>query len=281
MATQFLKNTRVTLSETFSAGVADGTVTVVATDEAGTVVATGNAASVGLGVYTFALGPFTTLMRVVAKWSGTWGGVAQSLETEAEVVSAHLFTIAEARAYRDKQLNDTVAYPDSDIREARDRITDDFQVDCGVPFFPRYEREVLTVTSAGTLWLPWKRPLSLISITVDGVALTAGELAAVVPEPTGRLTRTGGWTSTSPQSVVAEWVRGHRKVPTPIKRAALALAHYELIGSEITDRMVSFANELGTVRLSTPGRKTPTGIPIVDATLYNYDERETAMVAVR
>lgn len=97
--------------------------------------------------------------------------------------------------------------------------------------------------------------------------------------------RAAGWGGTAGiggyQNVVVEWERGFSVTPEPIKRAALALAHYELISSEITDRMVSFANELGTVRLSTPGKWTPTGIPLVDATLMRYDKRDTVLTAVR
>lgn len=280
MATQFLRNTRATLEVTFSAGNADADVDVTVRGENGTTVTSGVASATGGGHYTFPVNPLSQLNRLDVEWAGEWGGVAQSIVTEAEVVSAHLFTLAEARAYRDQQLADDVTYPDDDIRHARDRITDAFQVVCGVAFFPRYEREVVDGRGGRRIWLPHKRPLSLISATVDGVTLSSPELSEVILFRTGRIERTAGWTS-GYQNVVIEYERGYRRIPEEVRRAALALVHYELVSSEITDRMVSFANELGTVRLSTPGRYTPTGIPLVDSVLWRYDERDRELVAIR
>lgn len=282
MATQILRNTRATLTIDFSAGVADGAVTVTVRDEPGATVATGTASSLGLGVYSFVVDPQAQLARLTLEWAGTWSGIAQSMTTEAEIVGGHLFTIDEARTWGDLQLADDQAYPDAAIREARERIADDFQRICCVSFFPRYERVSLTGTWDSWLWLPYKFPLALISTSVDGVALSPAELATVVLEPTGRINLATGWGSGwTRRNVTIEWEHGWRQVPTPIKRAALALAHYELVSSEITDRQVSFANELGTVRLSTPGPRTPTGIPIVDATLTRFDETPSAFVAMR
>lgn len=285
MAEQFLRSTTAQPGIVFSAGDADASVTYTVTTEKGTVLQTGTATNQpDPGFYTFQLAPQAQLNRLTIAWTGAWGLVSQTLRTYAEITGARLFTVGEARAYRDKQLADVIAYPDNDIRETHDRIVEDFQNACGVPFVPRYEHEFITVNrfSSTTLWLPWKRPLRLISASVGGIPLTSPELTAVVLEPTGRMTRIGGWgSSLMPLTVEVEWERGYAAPPEPIKRAALALAHYELISSEITDRMISVANELGTVRLSTPGRNAPTGIPLVDATLMRYDERDAPMVAIR
>jgi hypothetical protein len=276
-----LRNTTSTISVTFSAGPADGPVTYAAVDEAGAAVAAGTATHVGAtGEYTYSLAPQAALKRCQTAWTGTWGGAPNTIETDFEIVEAHLFTVAEARAFGDGQLNDTNVYSDAEIREARDRTLDTFQACCGVPFVPRYERETVDGSGKVRLWLPWKRPLTLISVKIDGVALTAPELAAVSLYVTGRIERDAGWTS-GKRNVVVEWERGYRQAPAEIKRAALALAHYELISSDITDRMVTVANELGTVRLSVPGRNAPTGIPLIDSALYRYDERDTLQVAIR
>lgn len=284
MSSQFLRNTRAVLEVVFSAGAADGPVIATVRGEDGTVLGTGTATHdlVTLARYTFALAPQAELNRTTTTWAGTWGGIAQSLTTDAEVVGGHLFTVAEARAFGDKALAGS-EYTDEDIRETRDRVTDDFQLACGVPFFPRFEHQFLdgpTVARGlvggytSKLWLPYKRPLRIVAVKTSGVAMSAPDVAAIIVHPTGRLELTSGMWPTQSQSVEITWERGYRQVPEPVKRAALMVTHYELVNSEVTDRMVSVANELGTVRLSVPGRQNPTGIPLVDSVLYRYDERD-------
>lgn len=275
---QFLRRTRAVLTTTISAGAATGTVTASVRGQDGVLVTSGNATHGTGGDYSIVCPPQTELNRLTTTWTGTWSGVSQSLETYDEVVGGQLFSIAEARAYADGQLADTNVYPDAKIREARERIADTFQDACGVPFFPRYERETLFGDGRATLWLPYKRPLRLVAVSISGSALGSPAIAAITVYPTGRLLSTSSWTSGAP--VIVRWERGFSRPPEEIRRAGLALCHYELTASEITDRMVTFANELGTVRLSTPGSKNPTGIPLVDAVLYRYDERDV-LVAVR
>ena len=282
MATQFLRNTRATLSVEFSSGQADGGgITVQVVGANGATVDSGTATQDGTNpaLYRYTVAPQAALNRLTVNWHGEWAGVAQEIPTEAEVVGDYLFTVDEMRRFKDKQLADESAYPDEDIREKRDQITDDFQSICSVPFVPRYERDVLDGTGTTRLWLPHKRPLRLLSITVAGVALDPAVVAGVAVYPTGRLEATFGWPA-GRRNIAVEWERGYAAPPEPIKRAARELAHYELVNSEITDRMVTFANDLGTVRLSTPGVKNPTGIPIVDATLNRYDESDI-LVAFR
>lgn len=278
--TQFPRNTQATLAVNVSAGAATGAVTATTKGEDGVTIATGAATHVGVGGdYTFLCPPQAELNRLTTTWSGTWNAVVQSVETFDEIIGGLLFSLAEARVYKDAGLADTTAYPDADIRDARDRIADDFQNCCGVPFFPRYERETLSGSGQTWLWLPYKRPLRLVSVMVGGVAMTSPELAAVVLNPSGKLETAAAW-PTGRRNIVVTWERGYRRVPLEIHRAALELTHYELISSEITDRMVTFANELGTVRLSTPGRENPTGIPLIDAVLHRLDERDV-LVAFR
>lgn len=281
MANQFLRNTEAVLSITFSSGAADGDVIVTVTSEQGTLVETGTAIPdlVTTGRYTYPLSPQTELNRLDVAWTGAWDGIEQTITIEAEIVGAYLFTIAEARAFGDKQLADTNAYPDEDIRDARERIADEFQFICSVPFFPRYEHSVFDGNGNTALFLPYKRVLRLVAVTVNGIPLGSSDLANVYVHPSGRLERLGGWTR-GQQNIAITWERGYRIVPEGIKYAALAFAHYQLVNSEITDRMVTFANELGRVRLSVPGRNNPTGIPLVDSVLNRFNDRDVYL-AVR
>jgi hypothetical protein len=277
MADLILKNTRAVLEMVFSAGDADGTVTVTITGADGTTVQTGSATHqgiVGSGDYTFALNPQSELNSLKVVWSGAWGGVTQSITAYADVVGLNLFSLADLRAFGDQTLNDTTKYPDADLRAARGRITDTFEDVCQASFIPRYGLDVLDASGNGRMWLSHKRVRRIIAASVDGVALS--DLTVLKPYPTGRLERTTGtWNgSLNYQNVVVAYEYGWPSPPADISRAAMILARYELVSSDISDRMVSFSNDLGEVRLSVPGTKYPTGIPVVDATLARYDDTD-------
>lgn len=273
-----LKNTSTTLEITFSAGDADGAVTVTITRADGTALVTGAATTneVAAGRYTYVLAPQTELDSLTVVWSGTWGS-PQSITTFAEIVGGQLFSLAELRAFGDKQLASTTTYPDADLRAARARITDLFEDVCQVSFIPRYRRDVLDGKWNGTaLWLTRKRVARLISVTIDGVALSAPDLALVKVYPTGRMERQAGWLTAAPywQDVVVAYEHGWLSPPADISRAAMTLARIELASTDVTDRALSIQNEFGNIRLATPGRNFPTGVPSVDATLARYDETD-------
>lgn len=273
---QILKNTAVTLEVTFSVGNADAAVTVTVTRADGTAIAT-NAATTqaGSGRYTYALAPQTELDSLTATWTGTFGGTPQSVQTFAEILGGYLFALADARAFGDKTLSDATKYPDADVRETRNRITDMFEQVCGCSFVPRYARDVLDGTNTDTIGVWNRRVNRVIAASVDGVALTSNELANTICRSSGWIVRkTGGiwqW-GWGGRNVIISYEHGWATVPSDIQRVALELARYELVNNDITSRMVSLDNDLGSVRLSVPGTKYPTGLPIVDATLARYTE---------
>jgi hypothetical protein len=275
MAELILKNTRATLEMVFSAGNADAAVTVTVTGADGAAIQSGSASALGSGDYTFGLNPLAELNSLTVVWAGTWSGVAQSITAYADVVGANLFSLADLRAFGDKVLANATTYPDADLRATRGRITDKFEDRCSCSFVPRFARDVLDSTGNCRIWLSRKRVRRIISASVDGVALS--DLTILKPYPTGRLERTTGtWGSgwNNWQNVIVSYEYGWPSPPADISRAAMTLARYELVSSDISDRMVSFSNDLGEVRLSVPGNKYPTGIPVVDETLHAYDETD-------
>jgi hypothetical protein len=274
MAIQVLKNTGATLQETFSAGAADGTVTVTLTHADGTSAGSGSAIHGTGGVYTFALAPQAELDLLSVVWSGSWSGVAQSITSQVEIVGGLLFSVADARAFGDQTLNDTVKYPDDVIRAARERIADAFEQVCSVAFVPRYARDVLDGNGGYAIRVYHQRCNRVIAASINGVALTSGQLADITARQSGYLIRnSGAWDwSFAGRNVVVAYEHGYPSAPPDIQRAALVLARYELVSNDISDRMIAFDSDLGQVRLSVPGRQYPTGIPIVDATLARYDE---------
>jgi len=268
MNTMLLKNTQNEISVVFSAGYADGAVTVTITKADGTVLVTATATrdNTVAGRYTYGLAPQPDVIAATVRWAGAWGGVAQSLDFPLEVVGAHLFTIAEARAFGDKALQSSSTYPDAAIIDARERITDWFQAICSVAFVPRYGRVVLDGSGTCSLWLPHSAVTRVFSVTENGVALN---LSDVYVYSVGRLERRTSWFREY-QNIVAAYEHGFSAPPDDITRAALMVARYDLTSNQLADRFISFQNDLGVIRQAVPGAKYPTGIPIVDAVLARY-----------
>lgn len=273
VASHILKNTQATVEITFTAGDATGNVTYSATDADGTVVASGTATNeVEAGRYTFVLAPQAAVKSLKIVWTGTWAAAVQSMTTYAEIVGGYLFTLAEARAYDKAALASTTDYPDATIAAARDGITDFFEQVTGVSFVPRYGRAV-TDGMGYDLWLPHRQLRTLLAGSVDGTALTVAQIADVEVYESGRMYRTDAWgwsSSPSRRVVVVGYEHGYLSVPWDVHQAALMYLKYVLKSSDVSDRTVSWSNELGTFRQAVPGRQYPTGIPAVDAALGRY-----------
>ncbi|HVS85654.1 MAG TPA: hypothetical protein VHD91_08475 [Gaiellaceae bacterium] len=271
----YLTNTSSELEVTLDAGNADGAVTATVRDATGTQIATGAATldENTAGRYTFALAPRADVATVTTTWSGTWDGVAQSFETVDEIVGTLLFTLGELRAFDDKKLSDTSAYPDALLAAERDAVTDFFEQVCNVSFVRRYQRDELDGAWQRNLWLMKRRPNKILSVACDGVAFSQDDIDALTLYESGRVYRSTPWpfNPVAPRNTVVAYEHGWQRPPLTIKRAALILARYELVASDIGDRTISVNTELGAVRLSVPGPNYPTGIPIVDKALEEHD----------
>lgn len=274
-----LRNTSATLTVTFSAGAADSdAVTVTITDEAGNeVVAETAAAAAGDGAYSYQLAPQTQLNRLTVTWAGEWGGIPQTITTFVEIVGGYLFTVADARAFDDAKLADEETYPDAAIRDVRAGIADLFEQVTGVSFIARYARETLDAPAGRDLWLARRQVRTVLAASVSGTALTSDELADLELYAHGQLYRSAAWrcgfATSGRRAIVVEYEHGHETVPWDIHQAALVLARYTLVSTEVSDRTISWSNELGTFRQAVPGEKYPTGIPAVDAALGRYTRR--------
>ena len=145
---------------------ADGDVTVTVTrGDGSTVVSAQTATKVATGVYRYALTPTQVAQvdRLTTTWTASLGGVAgQTFSQTYEVVGAHLFTEAEARTFDvtaggSPAMENQAKYPDVAIREARDRIAEQFEEICGVAFGTRYGVDVLDGDGASELLLDGHR----------------------------------------------------------------------------------------------------------------------------
>jgi len=272
-----LKNTQGELSIVFDAGYADADdVAVAIVDAAGNVVVAAGAAVKDpdtAGRYTYLLAPQAEVASLTVTWSGIWNTVAQSVDTSAEIVGSQLFTLAQLRDYDDRKLA-SLTFTDELLAAKRDEITDFFEQVCNVSFVRRYARDELEGQNRRIIYLMNRRPTRLLSATVNGQALSDDDFASIARYDSGKIERPTPWPYRPVQgrNVVVAYEYGWQMPPAKISEAAKLLARLELMATDIGDRTLSVTNDLGTVRLSVPGAKYPTGIPVVDATLGQYDE---------
>jgi len=266
----------------------DTTPTLTVTDAAGATVSTGALVNSTTGVYQATITAQTNVAELSAQLVGNISGNATTLTQDVSIVGNLVFTEAEARAFDDARLN---SFTDAQISEARERVTNMFEEYCNVSFVPRYARVKFSGANRRDAWL--LSPLR--GIRLDGGAgygreiqtllgatdnTTAVSTANVEVYESGFRLTSGSWTwpTTSnpfPQTLAYEY--GYASVPLDIKQAALILARHELSVKDVTDRMISYQDALGGVRLSTPGPNRPTGLPVVDETLNRYRRREVVL----
>lgn len=241
-----------------------GTVTIGITDADGDeVVASGTAVdSDGAdGTYTYDLDAQTDPNLLIVTWTES-GGTA--LTGYVEVVGSQLFHEHQIRNFDDKAVSDTDDYPDDDIRQERNRVTDGLEHATGRSWVRRYARAEFSGDSSRHLHLadgiprtstgfPLHRPgashdlIRVLSATDGGVAVSTSNLKT---SPDGRITRTDqGWTKATdddPYNVVIEYEYG---LPYPIDgvdRIAMLIAKHNLVSSRIPDHATSMTDPLGT-----------------------------------
>jgi hypothetical protein len=120
-------------------------------------------------------------------------------------------------------------------------------------------------------------PRSITAITVDGVDEVA-EVGDWALFPEGYVIRDEGtFTYTFPgrNVVIAGTAGATTSVPEDIALVARTLARQYALDtvSRVDDRAVMMTTELGTIRLSQPGTRYPTGMPQLDAILNRRRHR--------
>lgn len=253
-----------------------GTVTADVTDSAGVAVAglTG-AATTGTTTAPRVLAipaSLTTLDHYFVRWNMAGG---QYRESDFELVGAFLFAIKELQTF-EPLLADETAYPLDLVRDVRQAVEDTFESEqvTGRAFRPRGRRVILDGNDSQRIRVPDVDIRSIVSASIDGVALTAPEIADIRFSPRiGRLTRwsLGSWTWGSDNvSILYEY--GMRQTPDDVRIAAMRAAREELLGSalDIHDRATAAFTDAGAFRITLAGRDGTTGLPKVDAVLERY-----------
>ncbi len=277
-----LRDVAETISVTVYSGEtatdADGSVTVAIVDGAGTeVVAAGTSATrTGLGEYAYTLAAQSNLKKLTTTWSGTWG-TAMEFVTTSEVVGGAYTYPAEVRGMS-SIAGETDTFTAADVVEAisyATAIIDDYT---GTSFVQRYHRDVLNGTSTDTIRVTAMFPETLLSVTIDGTAVSSSKLNEVALFEDGTLVRKSDvFTFTQPGNGVAiEYEAGvSTTAPADIRWAARTLARYHLLEqvSRIPDRAISVQSEFGQIQLAQPGMNKPSPLPDVNTVLNRHRHR--------
>lgn len=260
-----------------------GTVTV--TDGDGTVLSSGAATIVGGSTGRLRYTPTAAAMASVNRLTVTWASVvlgtdpAITLTTHAELVGQLLFTEAEARTFGDGTLANTTTYPDEAIRQAHDRLLDDFETIVGYPLGRRWRQEEFTGDgySRFRLTIPELRSVRAAIWRDPGsstwTSFTPAELADIaIVRRWGVIERESLGVFTDGRRFRVS-VEAGRDIPGPLRRAALIVLRNTLVPSNISARALFENNAAGQFRLAVADANVSGrwyGLPEADAALARY-----------
>lgn len=258
-----------------NAATITGTPSITITDDTGAAVDSGTpTVSSGTLTYDLAVADVTHLGVYHAVWTGDVGGIAQSWHIDFEIVGGFLFELGDLRA-ANRVLSDGTKYPTERLDDARVSAEQMIEEAAQVAFVPR--GRTVTVLGSGIyrLILPDNAIRRIVSVTIDGTALTADELAALVIREWGAVDSANVWTKDA--TIVVTYEHGLERAPGPISRAAIILAVEELIESGIPSRATATTIGDQTYRITVAGRDGVTGIPYVDSAIAQFGRKRPAI----
>lgn len=202
-----------------------------------------------------------------------------------------LFAPADAQAFTDSGIQPLAAFSSAVITAAEAAVRARFEAACQTALIPTSITETLDGTCGNVLRVSRHNPcherprqkLTVSAASIDAVALTVTELAALRCHPDGRIVRVDGcnWRSSSGYQDLAVSVAykyGWSAVPALIKRAALLYCVRLLAQGEYPgDRPYADANPPG--RIAYPGTRPHwTGFDEVDSILSEFEEDVSVIV---
>lgn len=185
------------------------------------------------------------------------------------------FTTAELRALPD--LDDDQRFPDARLVAAHDWIAAIIRRECETSFIV----ETITderVSGTGCAGLRLNDPYvrEVTAVTVDGVAFTVDQMAAVVIDNGYVYQALDAYWTHGRRNVVVSYTAGYSETPpADLKEAALRAARHWLLSmdgwSGVDERSTSITNDYGNINLATASAdERPTGLPMVDATITSW-----------
>ena len=181
--------------------------------------------------------------------------------------TGHYFTIAEFRA-SDPGFASSTDFPDLEVEAARAWAEERFETAANCAWVERTVTETLVGIGSQLLELGHMDVRAITSVTIDGVALTADELSALIVFPYGLVKRYAGWTRDT--LIVATYTYGKATIPAPVKEAIILLAQFKIVPKNLRQNALSESTDVGFIRIAhaTPGGKT--GLLEVDAVAADY-----------
>ena len=206
-------------------------------------------------------------------WSGTVDGQPWSWTDELELVGGYLFEIADLRA-SDKAFTNTTKYPTADLAVARMSVEETIEGDkaAAVAFVPRGARATVSGTGRSDIRLPHYEVREVYALSVDGLAYTSQQIAALIIDDDRLFLPEGVWDK-GKRNIVVHYAHGRDYAPGPIVRAALMLAKEYIVASDTPSRAT--ATSVGTqwFRVNVAGRDGITGLPDVDAAIDQHGRK--------
>jgi hypothetical protein len=179
------------------------------------------------------------------------------------VADAPYFTLEELRAAY-PELANAAKYPDAKLEAARVFAEQWFEAAAHVAYVPRSATETQVGAGSRSLFLSrWAAVRPVTAASVDGVDLTAAELAALVTRPYGVVERPLRWPAGC--TVVVTYEHGFEAPVELARTAVMMLAVEHAKPSTIPARATSVSTDLGSYRISQADVTGRTGIPDVDA----------------
>ena len=176
---------------------------------------------------------------------------------------AAYFTVEELRAAAPELANET-KYTPAKLEAARDFAEQWFEAAAHVAYVPRSTSETREGSGSRKLFLSrWEAVRAATAVSIDGTALTADEVAALVTRSYGVVERPLVWPSGS--TIVVTYQHGYDEPVALAKTAVMLLAAEHAKPSTIPARATSISTDLGSYRISQADATGKTGIPDVDA----------------
>ena len=173
------------------------------------------------------------------------------------------FTIDELRAAH-PDLHSATKYPDAKLEACRAFAEQWFEAALHAAYVPRETTVTLTGNGRRTLFLPdWIEVSPVTAGKVDGVVLTAGEIAALVTRKHGAVVNVATWTKDA--EIELTYTHGYAEPVELAKQAVMMLAAEKALPSTIPARATSLSTDIGNYRISQADKTGKTGIPDVDA----------------
>lgn len=252
-----------------------GTPTCTVTREDGTALAAATVTSAGTGTGSYTAAITTThtaqLDRLALVWTGTADGYVQVYRQTLEVVGGRYVTLPELRA--EPGLADTARYDRALLDELRDAIERTVEDYTGVAWCRAYERDHLYGNGRGRLLLSRRRPRALLSVTIDGTAVSTALFD--LDEVTGELVyldNTFDPSSDGAPNVVVAYEHGHDNPDGDLALEVRKWIAHNALRRRVVDSPSDAISETvdgRTVRFSTPDPRAgrPTGSLALDAIL--------------